>query len=80
MSEYVQAAMQSARFDELSNGGCFRALPRFHNVYAWGQTAEECYHALQSDLESAIEEALWNNRRLPEFVGIETPTLSVVEV
>lgn len=80
MTEYVLAAMQSARFDELSNGGWFGALPRFHGVYAWGQTAEDCYHALHADLESAIEEALRNNRLLPVFVGVETPTLMANEV
>lgn len=78
MSEYEQAAMMTARFDELSNGGWFGALPRFHGVYAWGRTAEDCYHALQTDQESAIEEALRNKRVLPDFVDVSMPVLEQV--
>ncbi len=73
MSAYVQAAMQTARYDKLSNGGWFGALPRFHAVFACGETQEDCYLALRADLESAIEEALRHRRQLPQFVGIETP-------
>lgn len=75
MSEYVQAAMQTARYDHLSSGGWFGALPQFHAVMAWGETEEACYHALQADLESAIAEALRNQRRLPEFIDVDSPTL-----
>ncbi len=73
MSKYVQAVMQTARYDKLSSGGWFGALPRFHAVFAWVETQDECRVALQADLESAIEEALRNHRRLPAFLGIETP-------
>ena len=76
MSDYMEAAMQTARYDKLSNGGWFGALPRFHAVFAWGETQEDCYLALRADLESAIEEALRNRRHLPEFSGIETPRLA----
>ncbi len=75
MSEYVQAAMQRARVDELSTGGWFGALPQFHAVMAWGATEQACRQALQADLESAIEEAVRNNRRLPQLAGVETPTI-----
>lgn len=76
MSEYLQAAMQTARYDKLSNGGWFGALPRFHTVFAWGETQGECRVALQADLERAVEEALRNQRHLPTFVGIDTPHFS----
>lgn len=75
MSEYVEAAMQSAGYDRLSSGGWFGALPWFHGVMAWGETEEACYHALLAELESAIEEAVRNQRRVPEFVGVATPQL-----
>ena len=80
MHEYVEAAMQTARFDELSNGGWFGALPRFHAVMAWALTKEACYQALQADLECAIEEALRHHRPLPAFVGVSTPALEVDDV
>ncbi len=76
MTEYIQAAMRNARYDELSTGGWFGALPQFHPVMAWGATEEACHQALQADLESAIEEALRNQRRLPQLAGVETPTLN----
>ncbi len=74
MTEYVQAAMRTARIDELSTGGWFGALPQFHAVMAWGATEDACIQALQADLESAIEEAVRNNRCLPQLAGVETPT------
>ncbi len=74
MMEYVQAAMRNASYDALPTGGWFGALPQFHAVMAWGVTAEACRQALQADLESAIEEAVRNNRRLPQLDGVETPT------
>ncbi len=75
MTEYVQAAMRNARYDELSTGGWFGALPQFHAVMAWGATEEACMQALQADLVSAIEEAVRNQRRLPQFEGVGIPTL-----
>ncbi|MDP9311738.1 MAG: hypothetical protein M3R24_12800 [Chloroflexota bacterium] len=80
MSAYVQAAMQTARFDTLSNGGWFGALPRFHAVMACAPTEEACYQALQADLERAIAEALQHHRPLPAFVGVTTPALEVDDV
>ncbi|MDP9310314.1 MAG: hypothetical protein M3R24_05390 [Chloroflexota bacterium] len=74
MVQYVQAAMRKARVDELSTGGWFGALPQFHAVMAWGATEEACIQALQADLESAIEEAVRHQRRLPQLDGVETPT------
>ena len=73
MHDYLAAAMATARFDELSSGGWFGAVPRFHVVIATGTTREECYAALQSDLAGAVREALRHNRPLPELAGVATP-------
>ncbi len=78
MEEYVRAAMHTARVDQLRTGEWFGALPRFHAVFACGETEAACRHALQGRLERAIGEALQQNRPLPYYFGVLTPTHDTV--
>jgi predicted RNase H-like HicB family nuclease len=73
MEAYLRAAMNTARFDTVGTGGWFGALPRFHAVFACGDTEEACHHALQGRLERAIEQALQHGRPLPYYFGVLTP-------
>ena len=78
MDEYVRAAMNTARFDQLRTGDWFGALPRFHAVFACGETEDACRQALQGRLERGIEEALRAGRALPYYFGVLTPTCTYV--
>lgn len=79
MRDYVTAAMAQARFDQLSDGTWFGALPRFHAVYASATTQELCRKALEEDLRYAIAEAVRQRRQLPPFGDIAQPTASDLE-
>lgn len=74
MEEHIRAAMQTARVDQLRTGDWFGALPRFHAVFACGETEAACRRALQADVERAIAEALQHHRTLPYYYGVLTPT------
>ena len=42
MQEYLDAAMQTARFDQLHTGGWFGATPQFHVVMTAAESREDC--------------------------------------
>ena len=75
MHEYIAAALQTARFDQLHTGGWFGAIPQFHVVMAAAASRADCYWAIKEDLEAAVHEALQHGRPLPALAGVETPTL-----
>ena len=51
LSEYVQKALEKARYKVLEDGTWFAKIPDFEGVWANAATVEECRHELVEVLE-----------------------------
>jgi len=69
--QYVEKALQSARYDKLEDGTFCAEIPRLRGVLATGETLEEC----RSQLAEVIEE--WVLVRVAR--GLAVPRLGKIE-
>ncbi|MDP9316322.1 MAG: type II toxin-antitoxin system HicB family antitoxin [Chloroflexota bacterium] len=79
MTEYIHAVLRYAKFEILLGSACiatFPTLAAFHkDVYAHGDTMEQCAVALQYELESFVLLAVRDGLPLPEVDVVPPPSL-----
>jgi len=78
LKRYIQAALQHAKYEILTDDGSFYGeIPACNGVYANAPTLEECREQLEEVLEEWILFRIYKNLALPEINGIE---LTIKEV
>jgi predicted RNase H-like HicB family nuclease len=78
LKRYVQAALQHAKYEILTDDGSFYGeIPTCNGVYVNAPTLEECREQLEEVLEEWILFRIYKNLALPEINGIE---LTIKEV
>ena len=78
MSEYIQAILHYIELQSTPDGACIGtfALSTFRNdVYAHGDSIEDCIAAVERALESYVLWALKTGELLPEVDGVMPPSL-----
>lgn len=68
--DYVQKAMQRARFERIEDGSYFGSIPRFKGVWANEKTRTACKRELQEVLEEWIVINLRLGATLPRLPGV----------
>ena len=69
-SEYVEAAMQKARFEQMEDGQWFASIPEFSGVWASASTEEEARKELADVLDGWISvHAGLGKNSLPDVKG-----------
>ena len=72
LKRYIQAALQHAKYEILTDDGSFYGeIPPCNGVYANAPTLEECREQLEEVLEEWILFRIYKNLALPEINGIE---------
>lgn len=67
--EYVQKAVEKARYKQLEDDSWFAEIPRFPGVWAQGKTVEACRKELWDVLEEWIVLKLRDGDPLPKVRG-----------
>lgn len=67
--EYVQKAVEKARYKQLEDGSWFAEIPGFAGVWAQGKTVEACRKELWDVLEEWIVLKLRDSDPLPRIRG-----------
>lgn len=78
MTAYIQAVLRYVKFELLPGGACiatFPTLASFRDIYAHGDTIEECVVALRYELESFVLVAMRDGLPLPEVDFVAPPSL-----
>jgi predicted RNase H-like HicB family nuclease len=75
--EYVQKAVEKARYKQLEDGSWFAEIPGFDGVWAQGRTVETCRKELWDVLEEWIVLKLRDRDSLPKVRGA---TVKIKEV
>lgn len=75
--EYVQKAVEKARYKRLEDGSWFSEIPGFKGVWAQGKTVEACRKELWDVLEEWIVLKLRDGDALPKVRGT---TVKIKEV
>lgn len=71
LTQYIQTAMQKAKYEILSDDGSFYGeIPDFQGVYANAETLEDCRNELAEVLESWIVFRLSRNLEMPVVNGL----------
>jgi predicted RNase H-like HicB family nuclease len=71
LATYIQAAMDRATYEILSDGMYYGEIPGFQGVYANAKSLEECRKQLQEALEGWLILGLRMGHSLPVIDGIE---------
>ena len=71
LSDYVDAALEQAEFDKLSDGTFSGRIPLCAGVIAFAGTLKECERELRSTLEDWILVGLKLGHQLPVINGID---------
>ena len=77
LTEYLQAAMRHARYEDLGDEGWFGSIPSFEGLWASGETREAVQQELRSVLEDWVLLGVRLGHRLPVAEGIDLNVLSV---
>ena len=77
LTEYLQAAMRHADYEDLGDEGWFGHIPGFEGLWANGETREDTQQELRSTLEDWVLLGLRLGHRLPVAEGIDLNALSV---
>jgi predicted RNase H-like HicB family nuclease len=75
--EYIQKALERARYKVLEDGTWFAEVPGFEGVWANADTVEECRHELMEVLEEWLILKIRDRDPIPEIEGV---TIRVKEV
>lgn len=74
LTDYIDAAMLTAKFETLCDGTVYGEIPGLQGVYANEDTLEQCRDELQSALEGWIILGLELGHTIPEMDGINLTT------
>jgi predicted RNase H-like HicB family nuclease len=77
LTEYLQAAMRHAEYEDLGAEGWFGHIPGFDGLWANGATHEDTQQELRSTLEDWVLLGVRLGHRLPVAEGIDLNALSV---
>ena len=70
LSEYIQKALEKARYKMLDDGTWFAEIPTFDGVWANALTVEECRHELVEVLEEWLVLKIRDRDPIPEIDGV----------
>lgn len=70
LSEYIQKALEKARYKVLEDGMWFAEIPGFEGVWANATTVEECRHELMEVLEEWLVLKIRDRDSIPEIEGV----------
>jgi predicted RNase H-like HicB family nuclease len=70
LSEYIQKALDKARYKLLDDRTWFAEIPDFEGVWANAATVEECRHELVEVLEEWLVLKIRDHDPVPEIEGI----------
>jgi predicted RNase H-like HicB family nuclease len=70
LSEYIQKALEKARYKGLEDGTWFAEIPGFEGVWANATTVEECRHELMEVLEEWLVLKIRDRDSIPEIEGV----------
>jgi predicted RNase H-like HicB family nuclease len=75
LSEYVEAAMRHAEYQQFDDGTVYATIPALRGVWANEQTREATEAELRSALEDWIRFRQINHRPIPviDGIGIDVP-------
>ncbi len=77
LDEYIDAALNTARFDTIDNGTrVYVELPQFAGAWADGKTCDDATKTLRHVLRGWIELQLERGQPLPRLRGVATPQLA----
>jgi predicted RNase H-like HicB family nuclease len=71
LSEYLDAAMQAARFEIMEDGRHWGEIPPMPGVWASAATLEDCRRELRDVAEDWTLMAYWLHHSLPIISGID---------
>ncbi|MFQ5822611.1 MAG: type II toxin-antitoxin system HicB family antitoxin [bacterium] len=71
LSDYVEKAMEAAKYDKLEDGTFSGRIPPCVGVVAFGKTLRLCENELRSTLEDWILVGLKLGHKLPIIAGID---------
>ena len=77
---YIEAGMETARYDKLADGSFSGEIPKLKGVIAFGTTLKECERELRSTLEDWILFDLRLGHKLPVLAGIDLNNVAAVSV
>ena len=69
LSEYIQKALEKARYKVLEDGTWFAEIPDFEGVWANAATVEGCRHELVEVLEEWLVLKIRDRDSIPEIEG-----------
>ena len=69
--EYVQGAIETARYKKIEDGSGFAEIPGFEGVWANGNTVEECRKELIEVLEEWLVLKIRDGDGVPVVKGID---------
>ncbi len=70
LSEYIQKALEKARYKVLDDGTWFAEISDFEGVWANAATVEECRHELVEVLEEWLVLTRRDRDAIPEIEGV----------
>jgi predicted RNase H-like HicB family nuclease len=70
LSEYIQKALEKARYKVLEDGTWFAEIPGFEGVWANATTVEECRHEIMEVLEEWLVLKIRDRDSIPEIEGV----------
>lgn len=71
LTAYIEAALESARYDKLEDGSFSGEIPKLKGVIAFGKSLRECESELHATLEDWILVGLRLGHKLPVLSGID---------
>jgi len=77
LDDYIDAALRTARYEEIDNGtSVYAELRDFPGAWADGKTREEVTKTLRQVLKGWIELQLEHGQPLPRLKGVQMPQLA----
>src|SRR5205823_12630619 len=71
LTAYIEAALETARYDKLEDGSFSGEIPKLKGVIAFGNSLRQCENELRSTLEDWILVGLRLGHKLPLIAGID---------
>lgn len=71
LTDYIQAALRSARYEIMENGRYWGEIPALRGVWAESDTLEGCRETLREVLEDWIVVGLRHNQQIPVLDSID---------
>jgi len=80
LTEYIEKAMQKAKYEKLEDGTWYAEIPNFQGVWANGKTVERTRKELQEILEEWLFLGIKDGDSIPKISGMEIKIKEKVSV